>query len=85
MRFRATDGAIRSLTGGKKPDAFFMDRGLEGLLTWPDPRRVHWEEALRIRMPECFELRVGPNPSVDWLTVVVDRQRHLVYVERFFL
>jgi hypothetical protein len=85
LRFRATDAAISSLTGGKKPDAFSIDDGLAGLLTWPDPRRVRWEEALCIRKPECYEIRVGPNPSVDRLTVVVDRKRHLVYVERFFL
>jgi hypothetical protein len=84
MRLRATDAAIKSLTGGRKPDGYKVDDGLASLLRWPEPRRVHWEEALLILKPEYYAIRVGPNPSVDTLDVVVDRQRHLVYVERYF-
>jgi hypothetical protein len=83
MRLRATDAAIKSLTGGRKPDACKIGEGLASLLKWPDPRRVHWEEALLIRQPEYYVIRFGPS-AVDTLDVVVDRQRHLVYLERYF-
>jgi hypothetical protein len=86
LRFRATAAALRSLAGGRKPDTSSIDAGFAGLLIEPEPRQVHWEEALRVRRPDCYQIHVRPDRAIDsWLTMVVDRQRHLVYVNRFFL
>jgi hypothetical protein len=86
MRLRATGAAIRILVGGGKPDAPKAARStIASLSTWPESRRVHWEGALDIHQPECYHLGIGSNPTVDYITMVVDRQRHLVYVYRHFI
>jgi hypothetical protein len=78
MRLRATDAAIKSLTAGRKPDGYKVENWISpSLIEWPEPRRVHWQQTLRIRKPVCYVSQFGPS-------LVVDQQRHLIYVERFF-
>lgn len=84
MRLRATDPAIRVMTGGKQPNVKSIGGGVASLLHWPEPPgRVHWEGVSRIRRPECYKTQVGSNP-VDSLIRIVDWQRHLVYGLRHF-
>ena len=86
MRLQATDGAIKTLTRNVKPEAFKSGRAaVASLLTWPESRRVRWEEALRIRRPECYNISIGPSPGPNYIILVVDRRRHFVYVYRHFI
>lgn len=96
MRFRADDPAIKSLTSHavriSRRDA--QKRLAPGLLRRPpgklrgctdealrDALTVHWEEVLRARQPEYYEFDASWGGK-GWLGVlVVDRDRHLVYVE----
>lgn len=87
MRLRATDAAIKILTRGAKPDASKVERCIapSAWLEWPGAPRVHWEDAFRVRHPECYNLGIDSNPTVDYIIMVVDRQQHLVYVYRHYI
>jgi hypothetical protein len=91
LRCSATDDAIRSLTGGSQPvvGAENIEQCIENtrmefrvprdhrLALWK--QRVRWDEIKRIANPVCYEL--PPKPLTDpFLTLIVDRSRHLVYV-----
>lgn len=80
MRFRATDAAVKLLTNGSKPfspeSSFCIDTSR---LQEAAPRQVHWEDVLRIRDPRCYNIDPPPNQT-GCITLIPDRQRHLVYV-----
>jgi hypothetical protein len=94
MRFEVTEATIKDLTSGRKRLGAEKTKQLlqeskmiasNNRYNISDLQHVRWTEIEQIQQPEAYEYTpLNQEPSFIWLTyLVLDRQRHIVYLWAF--
>jgi hypothetical protein len=83
MRFRASEAAVKLLTGGSRPVSTEKEPCIgTAPVHEADLRKMGWGDVDRIRHPLCYEID-PPWNLTGWIQLIYDRQRHLVFAHLY--